>query len=51
MIEKQNYTELKRLKEEKVLKDAFYSDVRRIRRVAEYFFWLSFISLITWFIF
>jgi len=45
-----NYAEETRRNKEDIERRKFYEDVRKIRKIAQYFFWLSIISLISWFI-
>ena len=45
-----DYNEIKRQREEKEFRDEFYNDVRKIRKIAQYFFGLSIISIISWLI-
>jgi len=48
--DKENYADIKRQREEKEQRDLFYNDIRKIRKIAQYFFWLSIISITSWII-
>lgn len=45
-----DFFEVKRQREEKEQRDIYYSDVSKIRKIAQYFFGLSIISIVVWLI-
>ncbi len=46
----QDYVEKQRYFEESKKRDNYYTDVRKIRKIAQYFLYLSIISIVVWLI-